>query len=233
MQQFGNKLPKSEHKKFHNTVMRSIGFGTPMGDLVDIIRRISTIKQQNNNGRSRSRINDIQAWLTKSHGPYLDIGCGDGMITNAVAEYTGFETYGIDVKAHPPPMLRHKYIRAMENMSYPLEYEKYGLITAHMTLHHIHFVQDRLQDIYAACAPGGYFIIREHDLHDTDGDTIMYIRWIHHFWDIVDHTFMAYEIYYKSAKQWKKLIELTGFKEIDRKTWQNDLHAYIALYQKV
>lgn len=108
---------------------------------------------------------------------HLDVGCGDGSITKAVGErVTATQITGVDV-----------YDQELEGMSYmnicrtgfkiPLQQGSCDLVTCFVSIHHFEN-QNLLSEISRVLRPGGFLVIREHDV-EPDPDLASYIEMVH------------------------------------------------------
>lgn len=101
---------------------------------------------------------------------YLDIGCGDMSITSAIGTMLHAENniYGVDIvepKTVPDGIVfnRLQDTSADDDFVLPFTNNTFTVASAMMSLHHIKNIDGCLDEIKRVMAPGGYFLIREHD----------------------------------------------------------------------
>lgn len=92
---------------------------------------------------------------------YLDIGCMDGSITKSLGDRIGARE--IHCVEPEPKNKTSGVIFTTEVNKYPFEDNKFDLITALMTLHHIPVVDSAIKEIIRVLKPGGWLLIKEHD----------------------------------------------------------------------
>lgn len=90
----------------------------------------------------------------------LDIGCGDGMITLAVAQRLNITDVNcLEIIDGTTPDIQ--YYKPGDEIN-----RQFDLITAFFSLHHIQDLDAMAQKIYDLLAPGGLLVIKEHDCWD-------------------------------------------------------------------
>lgn len=151
-----NKL-KFDIKKFHKKDKNNIE-----GDII----------------RGTSRINELKKLfdainfklLVNKDSKYLDIGSGNGVITDIIGKELGFSKeniYGIEIskwieKNHEGSYtaINTTYIKG-DNL--PFDNNSFDLISCIMSIHHFEYKEKMLNEIYRVLKPGGILIIREHE----------------------------------------------------------------------
>lgn len=108
---------------------------------------------------------------------YLDVGCGDGSISKAVGErvmatrITGVDVYDQEIDGL-------SYINISESgLALPLEDASCDLVTCFVSIHHFE-KQNLLADIARVLRPGGYLVIREHDV-EPEPDVASFLEMVH------------------------------------------------------
>lgn len=149
---------------------------------------------------------------------YLDIGTGYGMIAyelnKLLSDFYGkkMKLYGTDIIDQVKPMVKKNMIFAIhdENGKLPenINKIKFKVITILMVLHHIEPKKMVLliKKIYKILAPGGYIIIREHNVYNKKIEMLTYIQhdYYHHNYESSVDT--QPELYLMSAKKMIQLI---------------------------
>lgn len=155
----------------------------------------------------------IVAKLVPQANTYLDFGCGDGSITERIAELTGAKTvYGVELQ---PVAASVQYLASTSS----LPAESVDLITAFVSLHHVSHLEidHKMCEFYRILRPGGTLIIREHDSDNSD-EFMCFLNLIHIFIEIdcqqnnhVNAGAIIQGINYRSACDWTKKICDSGF----------------------
>ena len=140
---------------------------------------VGTSNRTNPQRSADSRAKDIASILSQARrsnavspsfapAAYLDVGCDDGMITAAVGNMLGCKyIHGCDVvplsvAMAPQDLVYHHY----DGINLPFGDACLDVVTANMSLHHMHDASAVLAGVFRALRPGGVFIIREHDCRD-------------------------------------------------------------------
>lgn len=138
----------------------------------DVVKSLASLPRKpiRSDERINSRLHLVMNILQKvAHVPivsYLDIGTGDGTIAAAIGKQLGID----DVKATDVFPLQRPIdtIVMKQGDRLPEEWNgKFQLVTAFSVLHHVKSQRQMLQDIHRVLAPGGIFIMREHDYLDN------------------------------------------------------------------
>lgn len=143
--------------------------------------------QNENHGRSISRVHDIMLLLHALHIPlhsnirFVDVGCSMGEITKEFAlQLNTSYAVGIDV-LHPSQVPHATHSNGDKAFQYicvdpdipqlPFDDASQDIVTAVMSLHHIQHVDACLSEIRRILKPTGVVIIQEHN-PQTDDDCI-------------------------------------------------------------
>lgn len=139
-----------------------------------IYEAIGRYVNRNESGRSEGQATELCRTLSaylKSSGvdvhelgvsSYLDIGGGDGGITQHVAEFVGAtDVHCVEVKDAPADT--HIKYSKPDAGKLPYPDASFDLITAIMSLHHIQELDVMVSEIHRVLKPGGYLFIKEHD----------------------------------------------------------------------
>jgi len=176
----------------------------------------------------------------------LDIGCGDGKITTALAELLGVpkeKTFGCDI---------YKDRDIVENLNFtllddkqkvmklPFEDNSISIVIAFMSLHHMRQLPSMISEISRILSQKGVLVIREHDCRDSL-DALL--------WDVV-HGFHAmvwkehkenenfgeeYFALYRPRAEWREILKTAGLQCLEPRNPQNyktPLRAYHAFFFK-
>lgn len=210
---------------------------------------ISSIGNESDH-RAINRANEIYEILkmfkiTTAGTYYLDYGCSNGTLTSAIGKRLETETYGCDVSKwhgieNKCSALNVKYYHLQDDGSIPSDLSiKFNLITAFMVLHHL--PENKLiiivKDLISRLAPGGYFILREHDA--VHSETIDYCHFEHALYDLVipkEPFLQFYDEYignYHSMDYWEALFYELGLELIyTTKPWGATRYIYM-LFKKL
>lgn len=167
--------------------------------------------------------NLITTYKHRDINRYLDYGCGNCNTTYYLGSALNLkknQIYGTDVSnifEHEWSDKRNENItfKFIKNNILPFD-GKFDVITALMVLHHIENPEPIIKQLCDKLNKGGVLIIKEHNC--TNDSIRMFCDLIHHLFylgsdrDIKDIINKKY--YYKSASEWKKLIEINGLKEV-------------------
>ena len=123
----------------------------------------------------------LNVWLANyiqvpSRSLILDVGCGTGLLTAAIAKkHSDATVIGIDASKTMIAVAERK--RQSENCTYkaalaeklPFASETYAVVTSALFFHHIHFALKKrcLEEIYRILKPGGQIIIADMDVPYT------------------------------------------------------------------
>ncbi len=172
----------------------------------DCVREMAIVK---------NRMKDI------SRPQYLDVGCAEGKITEAIANALGLppgDVFACDTEPQPSSG-RFTFTRCGP-IALPYEDQKFDLVTMFMSAHHFSDAVGRFCEVHRVLKPGGYLLIREHDC-ETVGQKLYYDV-IHALYDCVfgdrvtPAEFMANYAKggfasYRSTAEWVSLAAKCGF----------------------
>jgi 2-polyprenyl-3-methyl-5-hydroxy-6-metoxy-1,4-benzoquinol methylase len=200
--------------------------------------------------RINKRIKSIKDIINKNKlslkGPFIDIGCGDGSITNEINKQLLPENvnatcveYGPEGKGFCKEVIRSTNISELKS-------NKYGFGIAFMSLHHIENVSKMVEEMSRVMKKDGIIIIREHDLtrclsnFERISDARQFLDWIHIIYDLAEHVTVE-ELYgpdyrrsnYQPPKYWDKLFEKNKMQKIYSSNGKNWLCSYYAGYKKL
>jgi ubiquinone/menaquinone biosynthesis C-methylase UbiE len=184
----------------------------------------------------------------KLTGPYLDIGCGDGSITNAISD----KVIGTIGAVNIPTCIEYgdEGVGFNQNVDRQTDITKlspnnFNFITAFMSLHHIGNVGRMISEISRVTNVGGILIIREHNFpfcnnKFTNVEARQYLDWIHIVYDLAEH-YTVNELYgpkyrrsnYQPEQYWDDEFDKNDFKKIHSTNYKNRLCSYYAVYIKI
>jgi SAM-dependent methyltransferase len=171
-------------------------------------------------GRAKARADEIIGLLPPgASGPYLDLGCGDGTITKAVAACLGGEAVCIEVG--PRPRGFPKTVRRVDAAkTAALGDGEFGVVTALMSLHHVPEPEATAKELARVTRPGGTLVVREHDLDNCLGRARpkvarQYLDWIHIMYDLAEglEPPQFQRSMYRVPAAWSALLAEAGFAE--------------------
>ena len=174
-------------------------------------------------GRATSRVHDIAHILHKITNPnpyYVDIGCGNGEITTAIAAAicsTPNHTIGCDTENKISSGRTLKYIQSTGTSIQGVKCGSANLITIMMAAHHFMDLPAMLGEVKRIAAPGAIIIMREHNATTESG------KWFYDFTHAAYECMMpgstkkigefmdTFAAFYKSANEWVELMGDHGF----------------------
>lgn len=170
--------------------------------------------------RSNKRALEILHLLPQNtkFSTFLDVGCSEGSITADLAYELYIDpknTYGCDVKDIKTDDFIFTQLNPAET-SLPYDSNSMSLITILMVLHHIPHSDVTITELYRILKPGGYLIVREHDLNDYRLNVLIDV--MHGLYSLVwyetpeDPTFCdTYFAKYRSLTDWENQLNNAGF----------------------
>lgn len=189
--------------------------------------------------RARQRADDIAGLLPDNVqlDSYLDVGCGEGVVTQAVAERLQIplsDTFGTDIAGwldNSDEVNPHINFFVAET---PYPVEQIALITALQSLHHVTDLPAVIAAIHSALQVGGWLVIREHDARNDDDLDLIDAE---HFLYMASHDTLdklgEYYGDYRSQAEWTELLTGAGF-ELVRVTEPIGMtRYYYALYRRL
>jgi ubiquinone/menaquinone biosynthesis C-methylase UbiE len=185
----------------------------------------------------------------------LDLGCGEGSITNVVGRLLGLKKtriHGCDVLPHDGETARLFTYRTLDEANrnkLPYADSQHEVVYAFMSLHHIRDVERTLEEVHRVLKSGGLFIIREHDCV-TEGLALV-LDVVHGFYSMVwsnprekiDFE-KEYWARYRTAEELEEVIITQGFERVlsthrdepfplySKGKVLNPLKYYYAIYRK-
>jgi len=205
----------------------------PIEEFYSSLCKLSTYSQGTDKFRAMARVKEINDLLSMRQysraGFYLDIGGGNGIITKAIGESLGFrDVFSADVQETFVQGQR----RDKKGVTYltldakrpliDLPDNSCTFITAIMSLHHIlpEAFDKEMREISRVLAPGGYFIIREHDCRNKSD---AYLIDMEHL--LYDHSIITvtgkckkydgkYKGYYKPKEEWVRILTKYGLSPV-------------------
>lgn len=167
-------------------------------------------------GRGVYRAQEIAPFVGGVVTRYLDFGCGDRTITEAVGRYYGLDRgaiIGVDLfdSGAAGSLFYHT---TAEIPSGTID-----LITAFVSLHHVQDQQAQIAEFARLLAPNGTIVIREHDLakdmHELMFDYLQHIHIVAAVWDtegaLAD---ILRGATYRSQYEWTELFAYAGLEQI-------------------
>jgi ubiquinone/menaquinone biosynthesis C-methylase UbiE len=179
--------------------------------------------------RGVNRTNKISDFI-KTYAPQLDvktvldIGCGDGSITNVVSEKLGLQkeaVHGCDINLVGAKTQNFSFSLVDETTKkLPYNDESFDVVYALMSLHHVRHLDDMLAEVRRVLKRGGLFIVREHDCRTVEMSLVLDI--VHGFYSMVwsnprefnDNFNKRYFAQYFSASDWCQIISSKSFRKL-------------------
>lgn len=203
----------------------------------DFFEGIKSVMPRDNSKQINPRVKEILPWLKKFSNKinYLDIGCSEAGMTEAVASALKLnkrgQVYGTDVKIEPCFSKNINFI-VSTHADIPLPDNKFDLITAFMAFHHFIYLQDMITEISRMLKPGGTLIIREHDNNDTGFSAFLDLVHLVYAAKIGGKELMPGPAHYKSREEWTRELEKFDFNHYDYIDSNDILKSYYGLYVK-
>lgn len=182
----------------------------------DILSNVS-IKPFVNKKRYIRKAYDIKKLLGKERIKYhLDIGIGNGYITDALQNVLNTTTYGIDIEDERANDVKGKFKFQTYN-GIDIPYGEFDLVTLLMVLHHIKNLNEFMKRL--SLISNKYIIIREHNA--TTNEDKKFIQLQHIFAMKSGDSFYTNEVYenYNSCQYWIKLFNKYGYKKLKTITY--------------
>lgn len=244
-------------------------------DLTQLRKKLLQTRLSNSNAgrnekwRSDNRTKNLE-WILHNlsnhkkqtlKGPYLDIGCGDGSITESVytnlintqlcenCKNTEQDVYCLEHGDERPGFSK---IVARETDIKKLKSDYFNTISAFMSLHHIPTVEAMMVDIGRISRPGSIFILRDHDFNycisnfQSKRDARQFLDWVHVLYHLAEshdsseyvdwlydmpRTDIVYQ--YQPMSYWNGLLKKIGFERISNPgTKKSLICSYYAVYKK-
>ena len=96
---------------------------------------------------------------------YLDVGCGDGQITQAFSKLIGAsKTVCLDVAKYNDD-IDYTIVEDTPEYKLPFDDDSFDLITAFQVFHHVKNIEPMVNELKRVCKPGGLLFVKEHDCH--------------------------------------------------------------------
>lgn len=205
-------------------------------NLYSVSKNISYQERGDNRVRSIQKYIDLQFQVSR----YLDIGCFDGYITNAIGNHfklNNDQIYGVDIKPYNSCIKNEVKLNFTIYDGIKLSYDDnyFDLITCLMVLHHIpeENLSSLLSEISRVMKPGGVLILREHNV--INDNQIELLNIMHDFYDYVwtDKPIEKkdqWDTNYKDNVEWTNLLKSNKFRLRDApKIYIGDKNPY-AIY---
>jgi SAM-dependent methyltransferase len=163
---------------------------------------------------------------------YLDIGCDDGLNTKAVGERLGLShplIHGCDVtdKTVPADVVYHKYNGI--DLQFPAQ--SFDVVTALMSLHHIHNPEAVIAGIFRTLKPGGVLVIREHECATDERRMLLDI--VHGLYSLVWSNPKEWPEFceeamhgFRSRDEWRKMVMRCGFRVCNSAFCETSFHSH-------
>lgn len=198
-----------------------------------------------NVGRAHSRIRNINRWLRKlsvnDSFKYLDVGCSEAAITEDLTKHFNLQkgqAYGTDIELVTHIDTDSIIFTTNTSTKLPFDCDHFDLITAFMALHHFTHPHEMFSEIHRVLKPGGYLIIREHDV--TNKAFATFLDMVHLMYttifrdeetpeDFVDN----YHSFYRRKEVWsRKFISPAGFAFKGLIRTYDIFNSYYACYER-
>lgn len=202
-------------------------------------------KYTQDSGFVKSQQPDISEILANQELPsnpvYVDIGCGNGVLTKSVARNLGIKEeniYGIDVSK--PTKATGINIFKYDGKNIPDGLPHFDIATLFVVLHHLENKEQArklLKSIYDNMNQDGYLVIKEHEIKNEQ-DTA-YWRVIHALkGKVMGGAYPDLDCgnLYLSSEEWEEILKEVGFEIADKKSGiksiNKDVYMYLLLAKK-
>ena len=158
-------------------------------------------------------------------GKLMDLGCGLGYFLNGVKLDSTFDGLGVDVSDDAVEYVKRTFNLDVKNESEldNLEKHSFDIITQWHVLEHVHFLNERMQQLHRLLSQNGTMFIAVPNSKSKDAE--MYKE----FWDGYD---VPRHLYHFNQKSLKILMEKHGFEIIEVKPMWFDA-PYISMRSEV
>jgi ubiquinone/menaquinone biosynthesis C-methylase UbiE len=224
------------------------------GDVVMTRGSIATDTTDYETNRVAARIrdlNDLPRDLTNTKlTTYLDIGCGNGVITRGLGKHLGLDEshiFGADIAnwaghTHEKEVLPGFIFKTIDigadTYHIDMPNASVSLISMLMVLHHIH--SDTLPHVFAELrrliAPAGFILVREHDSPNEMVDALINIE--HGVFEVALEKLTTgpkfvtnYFGSYRTRREWRRLFEQYGFVHLGDTKHHGPTRGYYSLFQ--
>jgi ubiquinone/menaquinone biosynthesis C-methylase UbiE len=215
-----------------------------------ITELIYSIRKKSNRVTNKKIKEQFKIATIETNGKVLDVGCLDENLTRWVCLKLDqgflkdqiFEQHGIDVSSWSEHIKDEndfvKFVQVKNEYSrYPYPDNNFFMITCFQVLHHIENPTFIISEMYRVIATGGYVIIKEHDVTDSNVAGLCYISHMIRKY-IVDGggmvtKFPKMKCWFKNRHTWDQLFNTVGFNIIAHYYQPNNtLGTYYTLLQK-
>lgn len=212
-------------------------------DLVHNVLFKSTEYQKDEFSREKNRTDQLKPIFNKIIKnkiiSYLDLGCNEGKITNAVGKLLNAPIIrGCDViKTQNEYEFEFTLLNPNDPYTLPYENASQNVVTAFMSLHHIEQINKTLNEIHRVLKPNGIFLIREHDCSPPELELLLDL--MHGFYAMVwsnppeMNDFKTHFSHYYTKINLLNLIEKNGFKLIYQDQPRGAWRYYYAAFRKI
>jgi ubiquinone/menaquinone biosynthesis C-methylase UbiE len=166
--------------------------------------------------RIERRVQQIAQFLPQSFNPesIIDIGCGDGRITEQLAMHWSLSKkniLGTDVWDRHNSSEAYTY-QTNNPGELPAEDNSMDFANLMMVLHHEADPALLLSEMYRVLKPGGIAFVREHDTETASDSRVFHAMDLLYYSLFNDLKGIPVPAMYNSAEHWQAEIENTGFK---------------------
>lgn len=158
----------------------------------------------------------VQQSTFSPYSTYLDIGCGDGILTKAVAETLGMplrNTFGVEIGARKEKISGiHRF--SFDGVNIPAEIPDVDLVTVVQVLHHTASEDQAieiLRNISCRLKSGAFLVVKDNNVESEWDRKWWHVRHllpirVTHF----DPPYLVTDSVYKSAREWRRMLEKLG-----------------------
>lgn len=194
--------------------------------------------------RESSRASDILNIVRSNNitvESYLDIGAGDGAITEKIGSVLNLpQVHATDIaqwsgKNNDKKSKNNIVFSTIDNVL-PYTKNSFDFITLFQALHHFKNLLPMMKEIQRVCTPGGIVIIREHDAKSDNIKKLIDIEHLLHgvFSDglTVRDFSDSYFGNYRASSEWDSIFDKHDFYCIGKILKNNPTRYYYAIYRK-
>jgi ubiquinone/menaquinone biosynthesis C-methylase UbiE len=170
--------------------------------------------------RADARAERVRMLVPDGFSParFLDIGCGDGLVTNRLAalfDLAAGQMSGIDL-APPGQQGRFRFIGYDTEGKIPAADGSFDFMTVLMVLHHVRKPEDMLRDLSRVLSPQGYLLVRDHDTQSPE-DFAFFAVMDEIFYTVFDPVpALARDFNYRSKEEWQDSFAAAGLELVKR-----------------
>lgn len=208
------ELLSENHSRFKSRKMEKSGDGR-QSPSSDSNRDGLKLRAKYHSEHTIRAMGDVADAIRAAGGKYLDVGCGNGSITAAIADQLGLQAHGLDQYKDANAVMKIDMVG--DDGKFPYADGSFNFISAFVSLHHMKDPDAVCAEIRRVLAPGGYVMIKENDCWNdvdrmlTDVQHMIYMKILKTDGDFNEG--FDYVNNYRSVPEWNKAMALPVIRE--------------------